>query len=470
MVAQAPTELATTPAESAHPELWQDALLMPLFGSNIDAYAFGSTLTPTVTGFAAESTSIGRGYGQRQASTQGPGIVYPVDIPDTSEITVVFWFVPDTSDEQAIAGGYALAGCTTSNADGYRVFAPVAYASAFGAQLRWRVPQAAGNVDANSQGGWAAGDLLQAVFRLGSGSQGFIIYNATTDLELVRTSKPATGFIDFNDGQITLGNINGGTNSFPGTLIYGYQQNVRWTDQQIVDNRADPFAAWRKASGAVLQVGTRASIVTSARLALRLSQAIHSRSGARTASATAVDTRPGVYSRSDMQISARVPLGLSSGVQARGRISTSAQMALSLLARISTESAIVTTGQASLDVQALFSIASRTEITTGCRVSLALDMSVGSRSDMTTAARARVALVSELGSVARIETEADLRLALRQLVASRADIVTRGEWQTEIGQRILYLVADGLVIEPVLSASISIDPLLDADGIDIKPY
>ena len=233
---------------------------------------------------------------------------------------------------------------------------------------------------------------------------------------------------------------------------------------------ADPLATFdAKASTPVLAVHSRASIRATARARMAVSQGLAFNARITTAAASVINNSSGITSIAPVETVAKAVLDRSPGVRARGSLTTGADSALSMLSLINAQAAIVTTGQSRVDLAALFAIAARAQIHSGVTVTLGLDMRSAVHSDTTLTGRARVGLVSEIDSIAPITSHVDLSLALQQLMRTRTDIVTTGQWQAELARRLLYLVADGIVIQPVFSAVVSIDPQLTADAVEIKP-
>lgn len=239
-----PSPWTLIPQFTADPNLWKNAIVFPMW-KGAQAISEKTIIEPSsITTFAYRAgRKVAFGYG---SDTDGgtAKIVYPstsFDKSGISKLTFVAWGHSNINSNATITTGKCFAGNTAANNDGIRAFCPVSSGLA-----RWRIPQNA-NCDISLGTIWTAGDLIQYVGRYDtSGNQDLKIYNYDTGAE-VSNSVAAGGTITFNEGTFTVGNQSGGTTaSFPGELllIILYIDRV-WSDDEITQNRADPFAIIR---------------------------------------------------------------------------------------------------------------------------------------------------------------------------------------------------------------------------------
>lgn len=235
----APADIARSPLESEAPELWDDALALPLFGGLRSVGL--STAGATSSGFARTMTRFGRAYHNSTPSSSPVITATNVLATNIAELTVVLWVIPDTAAQaNSTTNSFTLAANSTSNTDGFRIFSDMVGTHV----ARWRLPEAAGNVDIASPG-WSAGKLLQCVGRLGAGAQDFDIYDLSGNHW--HASAATTATITFSNTSLFIGNADGGyLGSWPGSVVYAYLQFRRWTDGEIEHNRIAPFAMFRR--------------------------------------------------------------------------------------------------------------------------------------------------------------------------------------------------------------------------------
>lgn len=222
-----------------------EGAVWPMWAGAPMFYGGAALLPSSILDFALRYTRFGPSYGQ---DTDGgdQDIIYPgiLDRTGIGELTCIVWALSNKNSSDGGGTGFDSLWDTgaTENTTGVRLFGLTSANTS-----RWRLPEAAGNVDLTI--GFSAGDAVQWVGRLGGGTQALDVWNSDTDTAY-STSSATSATISFNRGSIWIGgsdNSGPAVGSWPGDILLAAVEFRRWDDEEIEANRRDPFNLIRPA-------------------------------------------------------------------------------------------------------------------------------------------------------------------------------------------------------------------------------